>query len=31
MDLTETWGKDVGSGQGPVAIYCEYRHGFQVS
>jgi hypothetical protein len=31
MDLKETGGKDVGSGQGPLAIYCEYGHGFQVS
>jgi hypothetical protein len=23
--------RNVGSGQGPVAVYCEYGHGFQVS
>jgi len=31
MDPKETGGEDVGSGQGPLAIYCEYGHGFQVS
>jgi hypothetical protein len=31
MDLKETGAKYVGSGQGPLTIYCEYGHGFQVS
>lgn len=31
MNLKETGDKDVGSRQGPLAIYCEYGHGFQVS
>jgi hypothetical protein len=31
MDLKETGGNDVGSEHGPLAVYCEYGHGFQVS
>jgi hypothetical protein len=31
MDLKEKGARNIGSGLGPVAVYCEYGHGFQVS
>jgi hypothetical protein len=31
MDLKEKRVRHVGSELGPVAVYCEYGHGFQVS